>query len=90
MELYTWAEAREQCKKLHPNADLLEIYDQTTQESLNVAISLLSWPIWIGLRRNTADIPEQLASYRWLSSHRPLIYSNWATLTPDDLAKCNN
>ncbi|VDL59560.1 unnamed protein product [Hymenolepis diminuta] len=85
-ELYTWTEAREQCKKLHSNADLLEIHDQTTQESLNVAISLLSWPIWIGLRRNTADTPEQLASYRWLSSHRPLIYSNWATLTSDDLA----
>nr|CDS32676.1 lymphocyte antigen 75 [Hymenolepis microstoma] len=85
-EVYTWTEAREECKKLHPNADLLEIHDQTTQEYLNVVISLLSWPLWIGLRRNTTGISEHVDSYRWLSSDRPLTYANWAIRTSSDLA----
>ncbi|VDO15064.1 unnamed protein product [Rodentolepis nana] len=57
----------------------MEIHDETTQEHLNVAISLLSWPVWIGLRRSITGSFEQLDSYRWLSSDRPLTYSNWAT-----------
>ncbi|KAM7533891.1 hypothetical protein Aperf_G00000112175 [Anoplocephala perfoliata] len=76
-DLYSWSESREQCKMLHPDADLLEIHDQQTQQSLNVVLSLISWPIWIGLRSNTSAVLGA-AAYRWISSDQPLNFANWA------------
>ena len=30
-KLFTWQEARDVCKRLHPHADLMEIHDEDTQ-----------------------------------------------------------
>ncbi|KAL5103276.1 C-type lectin lectoxin-Phi1 [Taenia crassiceps] len=76
-ELFSWSEARNQCKRLHPVADLLEIYDQFTQDSLNVFISLVTWPVWIGLQSRVTQSGDG-SSYKWIPSNRSVEYSNWA------------
>lgn len=50
----------------------------TILESLNVIISLISWPIWIGLRSNAAAVLGT-AAYRWISSGQPPDFANWAS-----------
>ncbi|KAH9278705.1 hypothetical protein ECG_08671 [Echinococcus granulosus] len=76
-ELFSWSEARKQCKGLHSDADLMEIHDQSTQDSLNVVISLVAWPVWIGLQSSAAYSMDR-SSYKWITSNRTPNYSNWA------------
>ncbi|VDM32633.1 unnamed protein product [Hydatigera taeniaeformis] len=77
-ETFSWNEARKQCKELHTAADLLEIHDQFTQDSLNVVISLVTWPVWIGLQSDGVR-SMHLSSYKWIPSNRTVNYTNWAT-----------